>query len=108
MIPIEEAAMCTDGVSHLIFADERILEKMSNPILDFVHKQVVMTLYTLDAGNRLDEYKDVLPTYLSKDWTECESILKTIEEAGLVTLSPDGIDLTYRVESDDTVSCGCH
>lgn len=99
--------MCTDGVSHLLFEDKTIMEKMSNPILDFVHKQVIMTLYTLNADKRLSDYKDMLPTYLSKDWAECETILKTIEQAGLVTLSPDGIRLIHEVESGDTASCGC-
>jgi hypothetical protein len=100
--------MCTDGVSMLIFENEAIMEKMSNPILDFVHKQVVMTLYSLEAAKRLDEYRELLPTYLSKDWPECEAILSAIEQAGLVTLRSDGITLTHRVESDNKASCGCH
>jgi len=100
--------MCTDGVSLLIFENDAIMKKMSNPILDFVHKQVVMTLHSLEAAKRLGEYRDLLPTYLSKNWAECEAILRTIEQAGLVTLGPDGITLTHRVESDSTTSCGCH
>ena len=100
--------MCTDGVSMLLFEHEAIAEKMSNPTLDFVHRQVIMTLYSLEAAKRLDEYRELLPMYLSKDWPECEAILKTIEQAGLLTLNPDGIELTYRVESDNTTSCGCH
>ncbi|MDQ7785785.1 MAG: hypothetical protein RDU20_23085 [Desulfomonilaceae bacterium] len=90
--------MCTDGVSMLIFDNEAIMEKMSNPILDFVHKQVVMTLYSLHASNRLDAFRELLPTYLSKDRSECEAILRTLEQAGLLTLSSDGIALTHPVE----------
>lgn len=100
--------MCTDGVSMLIFENEAIMEKMSNPILDFVHRQVIMTLYSLDASKRLDEYKEHLPTYLSKDWPECEAILRTLEQAGLVTLRSNGIALTHRIEAETATSCGCH
>jgi len=100
--------MCSDGVSHLIFADETIMEKMANPIMDFVHKQVVMALYSWNAENRLDSYRELLPIYLSKDWTECEAILKTIERAGLVTLRADGIKLNHGLPSVPAHSCGTH
>lgn len=100
--------MCTDAITPIIFENAAIMEKMSNPILDFVHKQVVITLYSLEAAKRLEEYRDVLPTYLSTDWPECEAILRTLEQAGLVSVGSDGIALTHRVEIDNTNSCGCH
>lgn len=100
--------MCTDGVSLLLFQNEIIQEKMSNPLLDFVHKQVVMTLYSLAASNSLDQYKELLPVYLSKDLPECEAILKTIEQAGLLTLTADGIMLTHPIENDNAATCGCY
>jgi len=65
--------------------DAAIQEKMSNPILDLVHKQVVMVLYSLEISNRLETYKEVLPVYLSADWTTCSEVLDTIERAGLLS-----------------------
>ncbi len=100
--------MCTDAITPVIFENRAIMEKMSNPILDFVHKQVVITLYSLEASRRLEEYREVLPMYLSKDWSECEAILRTLEQAGLVSLDSEGVALTHRVEIDNTSSCGCH
>jgi predicted methyltransferase len=99
--------MCTDGVGHLVLGDEAIQEKMANPILDLVHKQVVMTLYSLDASHRLDEYKEVLPLYLSVDWPQCNAILDAIEQAGLINRTENGIAMTHPVESDSESSCGC-
>jgi hypothetical protein len=104
----QEDHMCTDGVSHLIFADEAIMQKMADPILDLVHKQVLMTLYSWDAADQLGEYRDLLPVYLSKDWPECEAILKTIEQAGLVTLTSNGIALAHPLPRTDEPECGCH
>ena len=99
--------MCTDAVSHLIFADEAIMQKMADPILDLVHKQVLMTLYAWDAADRLGEYKDLLPVYLSKDWSECEAILQTIEQAGLLSLTSNGVTLAHALPKADVQGCGC-
>lgn len=99
--------MCTDGVGHLVLGDDTIQEKMANPILDIVHKQVIMTLYSLDAAHRLDDYKEMLPLYLSIDWPQCSSILDAIEEAGLISRTESGIVLTHPIESDNGSSCGC-
>ena len=99
--------MCIDGVGHLVLGDETIQEKMANPILDFVHKQVVMTLYSLDANHRLDEYKEVLPLYLSVDWNQCNAILDAIEQARLINRTEKGIVLTHPVASAGESSCGC-
>lgn len=99
--------MCIDGVGHLVLGNETIQEKMANPILDLVHKQVVMTLYSLDANHRLDEYKEILPLYLSTDWSGCSAILDAIEQAGLISRTEQGITLTHRIESDQGSSCGC-
>lgn len=99
--------MCIDGVGHLVLGNETIQEKMANPILDLVHKQVVMTLYSLDSSHRLNEYKEVLPLYLSIDWSGCSAILDTIEQAGLISRTESGISLTHPIESDQRGSCGC-
>ena len=60
--------MCVDGVSRLVMGNLTIQNLMSNPILDIVHKQVVMTLYSLAADHCLHEYEKILPVYLSADW----------------------------------------
>jgi hypothetical protein len=101
--------MCTDGVSQLVLEDEVIGEKMANPVLDIVHKQVVMMLYSLDASRQLDRYRELLPLYLSMDWTQCAEILHAIETAGLVVHSDNGIQLVHPVSADAAASaCGCH
>jgi hypothetical protein len=97
-----------DSVSHLVMEHEGIQELMSNPILDLVHKQVVMTLYSLDANHRLHEYKEVLPLYLGKDWDSCAEILDTIQAAGLLVRAGDEIILTHPVKTDGMHACGCH
>jgi hypothetical protein len=101
--------MCTDGVSKLVLEDEVIGEKMANPILDIVHKQVVLVLYSLDANKQLDRYKELLPVYLSLDWPRCAEIIDTIETAGLVVRSDHGLQLVYPVSTDaNAAACGCH
>lgn len=101
--------MCTDGVSQLVLEDEVIGEKMANPLLDIVHKQVVMMLYSLDANRQLGRYKELLPLYLSLDWPHCEEILGAIETAGLLVSSDNGIQLVHPVSADASMgSCGCH
>jgi ABC-type metal ion transport system substrate-binding protein len=66
-----------------------------------------MALYSLDTGNRLQECREVLPVYLSKDWSECEKILKTIEEAGLITMTDGEVSLTHKIEAQHPIICGC-
>jgi hypothetical protein len=100
--------MCMDGVSHLVLSDARIQRKMANPILDIVHKQVVMTLYSLEANHQLQEYRQMLPLYLSMDWPKCAEIIDAIELAGLITRSGERIALTYHIEAEQDVGCGCH
>lgn len=101
--------MCMDGVCQMIMNDATIQEKMSNPILDFVHKQVVMVLYSLQASNQLDTYMEVLPVYLSADWTTCSDVLDTIERAGLLNRTAKGIQLSYSLAGNNAAgSCECH
>lgn len=99
--------MCTDGVSHLVMNDEKIQKLMSNPILDLVHKQVIMSLYSLEANHNLKDYRQMLPLYLGKDWAACDAILNTIEKAGLLMRTADGIALTHPVERDASPACRC-
>lgn len=99
--------MCIDGVSPLVMNDEDIQRLMSNPILDLIHKQVVMSLYSMDANHVLDDYKRMLPLYLGTDWETCQAILDTIEKAGLVIQSSNGIVLTHPVQRDESHACGC-
>ncbi len=101
--------MCTDGVGHLVLGDERIQALMADPRLDLVHQQVVMTLYSLNAQGKLDEYREILPIYLSLAWESCEEILDAIVSVGLLNRTNEGIELTYPVVDDGTGdSCGCH
>jgi len=99
--------MCTDGVSRIIMNDDKIQALMSNPILDLIHKQVIMNLYSLDADHSLSDYKRMLPIYLGMDWEACQRLLNTIEEAGLLYRTVDGIALTHPVEPDTSAHCGC-
>ena len=100
--------MCIDGVSNLIMHDENVRVRMFDPRMDLIHQQVLMTLYSLETGGRLQEYRDVLPLYLSLNWDECALILDTIEQVGLITRSADGITLTYPVKPQDADgACGC-
>lgn len=100
--------MCMDSVCQSVMDDVAIQEKMANPILDIVHKQVVMVLYSLEANHQLDQYKELLPVYLSADWPKCTAILDVIEKAGLLIRTDERLQLTHPVEVDTTVSCGCH
>ena len=58
--------MCIDGVSHLVMNDETIQALMANPILDLIHKQVVMSLYAMDANHQLSTYKKRSPCTLAR------------------------------------------
>ncbi|MFH0822379.1 MAG: hypothetical protein V2B18_06475 [Pseudomonadota bacterium] len=101
--------MCTEGVSHLLMDDARIGRALSDPGLDLVHKQVMMALYSLADGKRLDRYKEMLPIYLSLDWDECDVILDAIVQAGLLRRTEEGLELVYPITRDHTEhSCGCH
>lgn len=99
--------MCTDSVSHLLFEHEAIREKMAHPLMDFVHQQVLMTLYSLDGGKKLQECRELLPVYLSKQWSECETILRTLERVGLIAMAGDTVELTYPIHNDQPSLCGC-
>ena len=100
--------MCMDGACRFMMQDENVQRLMSNPGLDLIHKQVVMMLYSLDAGDRLGEYREVLPIYLSLTWDRVAEILRTLEDAGLVTLAPDRLLLTHPIKSDDSaMACVC-
>jgi hypothetical protein len=99
--------MCMDSVGRLLVQDETIQRLMSNPILELIHKQVVLTLYSLDAERRLNEYKELLPIYLSMDWNKCRGLLDTIQRAGLLALQADEIHLTHPIKMDGVNICGC-
>lgn len=99
--------MCIDGISHYVLAHPTVQRLMANPTLDFVHHQVLLTLYSLEHTHRLAEYKQVLPLYLQRDWDACEKILTALEQAGLIVRSGEGLRLTVAVEGGDGSSCGC-
>ncbi len=100
--------MCSTGPSQWFFKDERIQEIMADPAMDLVDKQVLFNLYSLHADGRLDGYKDLLPVYLGKTWSECDRILDKIEQVGLIRRSGDGLVLIYKPESQETSSsCMC-
>ncbi|MEW6348531.1 MAG: hypothetical protein AB1646_05680 [Thermodesulfobacteriota bacterium] len=92
--------MCTASVAGLIFEHEEIQRLLANPILDMVHRQVVLTLYGLDADRRLDEYQSLLPVYLNMSPEECSAVMEKIEKAGLVVRSGNGLALTYPLNPD--------
>ncbi len=99
--------MCNVGVSFLAMNDDAIQELLANPILDVIHKQVLMNLYSMDANNQLHEYKELLPLYLSKDWAACEEILDTLVQAGLLKWTDNGIELTRTIpRQEQDQACG--
>ncbi|MGC8602444.1 MAG: hypothetical protein ACP5VS_02005 [Desulfomonilaceae bacterium] len=100
--------MCTASVSDIIMENEMIQGLMANPGLDLIHKQVLMTLYALDAQKRIEDYKSILPIYLSMDWDNCEQILQTLVSTGLITIDQESILMNYPIDIDSTrSSCGC-
>ena len=100
--------MCTVSVGNIIFKDETIQGLMARPSLDLIHKQVLMTLYALDSQKRLEEFKAVLPIYLSMEWENCEKILVELESEGLITVKTGSIVMNHplNLEANET-SCGC-
>jgi hypothetical protein len=103
--------MCNVGVSFLAMNDDAVQELLANPILDLIHKQVLMNLYSMDANNQLHEFKELLPLYLSKDWSACEEILDTLVQAKLLKWTDNGIELTRtipRQEQDQACGMGPH
>jgi len=102
--------MCFDSVSYMLLQDERFMELVAHPELDLVHKQVIMALYSLEAGHQLDDYRETLPVYLSMNWDTCSQILDVIEHAGLIHRDESGITLVHRFDMPDqhAGSCGCH
>ena len=103
--------MCTEGVSFWAMNDDEVQALLANPILDLVHKQVLMNLYAMDAHNQLHEFKELLPLYLSKDWSECRDILDTLVQADLLKWTDNGIELTRsipRQEQDQACGMGPH
>ncbi len=100
--------MCMEGMNCFAMNDPAFQKVMSNPALDLIHKQVLMTLYSMAANKCLQEYKELLPVYLSADWSRCETILETLERAGLLTRTEHGIQLTHQIDATNpAMSCGC-
>ena len=101
--------MCMDAVSHLLINDRTFQRLVSNPQLDLIHKQVLMALYSMVLGGELDRCRDLLPVYLSSDWQRCETILETLESAGLIRRIDGTVELAYKIDRDAAEgSCGCH
>ncbi len=101
--------MCTASVAGLIFENEEIQNLLANPVLDMIHRQVAMTLYALAAEHRIGDYESLLPVYLSRGTEECEKIIDKLEEAGLLTRSESGIELTHPLDPQAVESsCHCH
>ena len=101
--------MCVDAVSHVLMNDETFQRLMSNPLLDLIHKQVLLALYSMDSANELGRCRELLPIYLSTDWPNCQAVLDTLEAAGLIKRIDEAVALTYKI--DHAVahdSCGCH
>ncbi len=99
--------MCTASVGNVLVYDDHIQELMNKPFMELIHKQVVMTLYSLSLSKRLDEYQKLLPIYLGLSLEECKKILETIEQAGLIEHSDGQLRLTHPISSESSGSCGC-
>ena len=100
--------MCTTSVGDIIIGNEMFQELMAKPGLDLIHKQVLMTLYALDAQKRLGDYKTMLPIYLATDWQNCKEILSTLESNGLIKIDQESISMSYPLNIDAAQSsCGC-
>lgn len=100
--------MCMDGVCLHVMENEALQERLADPSLDLVHRQVVMTLYSMHAANQLEQGADMLPVYLGVDRQECERILSDLERVGVIDRSEGGLSLTYPVEMPhDPCACTC-
>jgi hypothetical protein len=104
---VKEKSMCTASVGNILVYDDHIQELMNKPIMDIVHKQVVMTLYSLALSKQLDNYEKLLPVYLGIPVEECRAILGTIEQAGLIEIANGRIRLTHPIQPDASDPCAC-
>ncbi len=101
--------MCTAAVSHIVLQDERIQDAMAANGLDFLHQQVVITLYGLELQGQLQAYKEMLPTYLSMEWEKCAELLATLEHAGLIHRADDAIKMVIPIHAEEAGhACGMH
>lgn len=99
--------MCTASVGDVLVYDDHFQELMNKPDMDIIHKQVVMTLYSLALSKRLDDHEKLLPIYLGISLDECKKILETIEQAGLIENIDGNIRLVHPIHSDAANSCAC-
>lgn len=100
--------MCTDSVSHLVLQDGRIQALLMDPRLDIVHKQVVLSLYSLNGSPTLTELEQILTVYLGQDWAQCMDILRSIEAVGIIRLQGERVTMVYPVTKPaDGAGCGC-
>jgi hypothetical protein len=100
--------MCMESVSKLIMSDPEMQERMANPMLEAIHKQVLMNLYALQADRRLHFYGTLMPLYLGSDKDRLDAILEDLQTAGLLRKNGKNIELVYQVETEAGSSCGCH
>ncbi len=100
--------MCTEAVSQVLLEDEAIQKLMADPAMDVIHQQVIMTLYSLDVGHRLEQIRTLLPIYLGMKWERCSEILDVISKAGLIKREGDNVRLTHPIAKERLGSdCGC-
>jgi hypothetical protein len=100
--------MCTDGVSSLVMSDDTIQSRIMEAGLDFIHLQVLVNLYNLAVTGSLNEYRTMLPMYLSIDMDQCEALLAQLEGAGLLSRANGELELVHKIEAQaDPSSCGC-
>jgi hypothetical protein len=100
--------MCMESVSKLIMSDPEIQERMANPLLDPIHKQVLMNLYMLQSDKRLHFYETLMPLYLGPEKDRLNAILEDLQTAGLLKKNGKDIELVYHIETEEGSSCGCH
>ena len=101
--------MCTASVTHLLMENPMIQQMMSDANLDLRQRQVVMTLYSMDAAGTLDDHRAMLPVYLGLQWEDCREILSAIEGAGLITRDgAERLTITHPIaDGESSQSCGC-
>jgi hypothetical protein len=101
--------MCIQGLSPLLMENEKLQNALAVANLDLIHQQVLMTLYSMDVDNRLNECQEILPLYLSQPWDTCLEILHVLETSGLIKCEGEQIVLAYPIKRpDDELSCACH
>jgi hypothetical protein len=78
---------------------------LPQPIVDLLFSQrppsklqtlCLTALYSLDAQELLADFQEHLPRFMLQEWGRCLTVLRELEEMGLVSLQEEVIELTHR------------